>query len=122
VSIGAGGPRTVRPPARLGVPYAVGVSRSKRGSWDLLGEALAVLPWKPWRVRWLSGVLARLNLTGERERAREALVDWYAFAGDRERILGAVSSLLALFLISGSRPTVLALPRGSGSSPSSDKL
>jgi hypothetical protein len=86
----------------------------------LRDEALAVLPWKPWRVRWLSGGLARLNLTGERERAREALVDWYVFAGDRERILGAVSSLLALLIISGSRSTFMVLPRGSGSSPSSE--
>jgi hypothetical protein len=87
----------------------------------LLGDALLVLTWKPWMVRWLSGVLARLYLTGDRERAREGVVaDWYVFAGDRERILAALFSLLAVFMLSVCWSGSLNLPRGSGGTSSSE--
>lgn len=71
-------------------------------------------------VRWLSGVLVRLSLTGERDRVREGVVaDEYIFAGDRDRILGAVFSLLGISLASATSSTFRALPRGSGSCSSS---
>ena len=120
--MGAGGPLVPRPPARLGVSWAVDV-RSKRCSCALLGDAV-VLAWKPWRARWLCGVLVRLNLTGERDRAREGVVfDEYVFSGDRDRTLDAVFSLLEAFMVSTCSLASLSLPRGSGScSSSGDRL
>ncbi len=89
----------------------------------MLGDAV-VLAWKPWRVRWLSGVLVRLNLTGERDRAREGVVlDEQVLAGDRDRMVGAAFSLIEGFMASASSPESRALPRGSGScSSSGDRL
>lgn len=78
--MGAGAVRPLRPLlrplVRVGDSWAAGVSSSKRVSFALLGDAV-VLPWRPRRVRWLSGVLRRLNLTGDRDRVREGvLADW----------------------------------------------
>jgi hypothetical protein len=69
VFIGAGAARPLRPLlrplVRVGDSWATGVSSSKRVSFALLGDDAVVLPWRPRRVRWLSGVLRLLNLTGD---------------------------------------------------------
>ena len=76
-------------------------------------------------VRWLSGVLVKPTLAGERERARVGgLFVKQPFAGDRDRMPGAVFSFLQVLFVAGPRwSTSLALPREKGSLSSSvDRL
>lgn len=60
------------------------------------------------------------NLTGERERVLEGVaVDWYVFAGERARMLGAALSLSLRLKESVLRPVCLSRPREKDSSLSS---
>lgn len=111
----------MRPVVRVGVPWVAGEFSVKRTSCVLLDDWVVVSNSKPCAARRSSEVLAMLdNLTGERDRALEGVVfDWYVFAGDRDRMLGAAFSLSVFFSWPALWPACLSLPRENDSNDSS---